>query len=152
MINHSVSPAEWELQYNGLDSWCWSFWLHSGLQHGPLPSLCPHHHVSLHAHYGCPSLHESQKSLTSLITNLETSHLLYLFSRQDLPHSCLYPKGSIKEIHQTCIKKRRTHLIWIFTVTTEEEGEADGEHRRRLTGEDSKMGNGKRHFTWKLCD
>lgn len=48
------------------------------------------------AHYRCPSLLASQRSLASLITNLETSHLLYLFSRQDPPHSCLYPKGSIK--------------------------------------------------------
>lgn len=62
------------------------------------PSLlsAPHRLVSLHAHYRCPSLLLSQESLASLITNLETSHLLYLFSRQDLPHSRLYPRSSIK--------------------------------------------------------
>lgn len=153
IINYSVSPVEWELRYDWLDSWCWSFWLNSGLQHGPLPSLSPHHLVSLHAHYRCPSLLVSQKSIA--IASLQTWKppiFCTFFPRQDLPRSCLYPKGSIKEIHQTCIKKWSTHLIWIFTVTAAEEGVGDGKYQCRLTGEDSKMGNGKMHFTRKLCD
>lgn len=117
-----------------------SLWLSSGLQHASLRSLCPHRLISLHAHYRCPSLLMSQERPASLITNLETSQLLYLFSRQDLTHSCLYPGSGIKRFHQTCIKKQSSHLIWISTVTAEEEGVCDGKCYWRLTGEEGKKG------------
>lgn len=82
---HLASSVERELRCEWPDSCCKSLWLNSGLQLSA-PSLLSAPATSfLQSHYRWPSLLMGQESLAILITNLQTSHLLYLFSRQDLP-------------------------------------------------------------------
>lgn len=76
----------------------------------------------------------ARRSLASLITNLETSHLLYLFffffppsfhfhpQKRSPTFALVTPKGGIKEINLTCVKKWSAHLVWIFGVSAGEEG------------------------------
>lgn len=61
----------------------------------PLP---PAPTPSPHAHYRCPSLLVSQESLASLITNLETSHLLYLFFFFFFPDKISHIHACIPEV------------------------------------------------------
>lgn len=91
------------------DIHCRASCLASYLRHASLCPRCPPHSplVSVHAHYMCPSLLVSRESL---VTNLETSHLLYLFlPQQDISYSCLYPRSGIKRFIKH-VWKRGAHI------------------------------------------
>lgn len=123
---HSVSHVEWELQYD----WPllppkirWTAELVAQFRFAtclsPFSLACTLITDALVCSW-------ARRDLLASLQTWKPPSFCTFFSRQDLTHSCLYPRSGIKRFYQTCIKKRSSHLIWISTVTAEEEGVCDG--------------------------